>query len=72
MCQAIHTRNQHLTTDFDEGWIPDGSGSTFNYTNGRIFRMGGSRGVGAKSTYILQKLGGAIIDGDPRSYFGRE
>ena len=57
------------TTDFDEGWIPDGSGSTFNYTNGRIFRMGGSSGVGAKSTYILQ-AGGAIIDGAPGAISG--
>ena len=58
-----------LTTDFDEGWIPDGSGSTFNYTNGRIFRMGGSWGVGAKSTYILE-AGGAITDGTPGAISG--
>lgn len=57
------------TTDFDEGWLPDGSGSTFNYTDGRIFRMGGSGGAGAKSTYILQ-AGGAIIDGAPGAISG--
>jgi PKD repeat protein len=51
------------TTSFDEGWIAETNASnTFNYTNGRIFRMGGSYGVGAKSTYILQ-VGGAVVGG---------